>query len=85
MQRILILGAGTAGTMMANRLARILPAGWQVVLLDRDDVHVYQPGLLFLPFGAYREGEILKQRKALIDLRDLPGGLQGLIPGGKKN
>ena len=51
MKRIVILGAGTGGTMMANRLVRALPAdGWRVTVIDRDDLHVYQPGLLFLPF-----------------------------------
>ena len=69
MKRIVILGAGTAGTMMANRLARVLPDGWQIVLLDRDDVHLYQPGLLFLPFGAYREGELVRPRGQLVDRR----------------
>ena len=69
MKRIAILGAGTAGTMMANRLVRALPADWQVLLLDRDDAHVYQPGLLFLPFGAYRESELVKPRTQLVDRR----------------
>ena len=69
MKRIVILGAGTAGTMMANRLARTLPQNWQVVLLDRDDVHLYQPGLLFLPFGAYRDSELVKPRTQLVDPR----------------
>jgi sulfide:quinone oxidoreductase len=69
MKRIVILGAGTAGTMMANRLVRVLPRGWQVVLLDRDDTHVYQPGLLFLPFGAYREEELTRPRTRLVDPR----------------
>jgi len=69
MKRIVILGAGTAGTMMANRLARTLPHNWQVVLLDRDDVHLYQPGLLFLPFGAYRDSELVKPRTQLVDPR----------------
>ena len=69
MKRIVILGAGTAGTMMANRLVRLLPDGWQVVLLDRDDSHVYQPGLLFLPFGAYREAELVRPRTQLVDRR----------------
>jgi len=69
MKRIVILGAGTAGTMMANRLARMLPVGWDVVLLDRDDAHVYQPGLLFLPFGAYREDELVRPRTQLVDSR----------------
>jgi sulfide:quinone oxidoreductase len=69
MKRIVILGAGTAGTMMANRLVRVLPRGWQIVLLDRDDDHVYQPGLLFLPFGGYREDELVRSRKRLVDPR----------------
>jgi sulfide:quinone oxidoreductase len=69
MKRIVILGAGTAGTMMANRLARTLPGGWDVVLVDRDDTHVYQPGLLFLPFGAYRETELVRPRTQLVDPR----------------
>ena len=70
MKRILILGAGTAGTMMANRLARALPEReWRITVVDRDDVHVYQPGLLFLPFGTYREDELLKPRRRLIDSR----------------
>ncbi|HEU4731124.1 MAG TPA: FAD/NAD(P)-binding oxidoreductase [Kofleriaceae bacterium] len=69
MKRIAILGAGTAGTMMANRLVRALPGDWQVVLLDRDDAHVYQPGLLFLPFGAYRETELVRPRTQLVDRR----------------
>jgi sulfide:quinone oxidoreductase len=69
MKRIVILGAGTAGTMMANRLVRALPDGWQVVLLDRDDAHLYQPGLLLLPFGAYREAELVRPRRTLVDPR----------------
>jgi len=70
MKRIVILGAGTAGTMMANKLSRALPEGqWHITVVDRDDVHVYQPGLLFLPFGGYREDEILKPRTRLLDRR----------------
>lgn len=69
MKRILILGGGTGGTMMANRLVRSVPDGWTITVVDRDDVHVYQPGLLFVPFGSYRREEILKTRRALFDPR----------------
>jgi len=68
MKRILILGAGTAGTMMANKLARALP-DWRVTVVDRDDLHLYQPGLLFLPFGSYREDELIRPRRKLLDAR----------------
>ncbi|MBX7191493.1 MAG: NAD(P)/FAD-dependent oxidoreductase [Sandaracinaceae bacterium] len=67
MKRIVILGGGTGGTMMANRLVRALPDGWKVIVVDRDDVHVYQPGLLFLPFGTYRREEMTKTRRTLLD------------------
>jgi len=62
MKNLVILGAGTAGTMMANKLAQRLPSGWSLTVVDRDDVHVYQPGLLFLPFGSYEAKDILKPR-----------------------
>lgn len=70
MRRILILGAGTAGTLMANKLVALLPEQeWRVTALDRDDLHIYQPGLLLLPFGVYREGELVRPRRRLFDRR----------------
>lgn len=73
MKKLIILGAGTAGTMMANHLARRLPDGWGITIIDRDDVHIYQPGLLFLPFGGYRPEELVKSRRRFmpegVDLR----------------
>ena len=70
MKRVLILGGGTAGTIMANRLVRALPGdGWRVTVVDRDDIHLYQPGLLFLPFGEYRAEDIVRRRKHLLDAR----------------
>lgn len=68
MRNLVILGAGTAGTMMANRMAGVLsPSEWTITIIDRDDVHLYQPGLLFLPFGGYREEEIVRPRRSLLD------------------
>ena len=52
MKRIVILGGGTGGTLVANRLRRAFdPQTAEIVVVDRDDRHVYQPGLLFVPFG----------------------------------
>jgi sulfide:quinone oxidoreductase len=62
MNKLVILGAGTAGTMMANKLAQRLDTDWTITVVDKDDVHVYQPGLLLLPFGKYEEQDILKPR-----------------------
>jgi sulfide:quinone oxidoreductase len=66
--RIAILGAGTAGTIMANRLARmyrreIADGRARITVVDQDDRHVYQPGLLLLPFGMYTKDEVSKPRR----------------------
>lgn len=67
MKRIVILGAGTAGTMMANKLLKALPADqWRITVIDRDDRHLYQPGLLFLPFGQYRAEDLVRSRRSLL-------------------
>jgi sulfide:quinone oxidoreductase len=60
-KHLLILGGGTAGTMMANHLRRRLSASdWKMTVVDRSDRHLYQPGLLFLPFGDYTEDQIIR-------------------------
>jgi hypothetical protein len=70
MKRALILGGGTAGTIMANKLVEALgPHGWQVTAVDRDDVHIYQPGLLFIPFGMYTAEEVVRPRTRYFDPR----------------
>ncbi len=66
-KQVLILGAGTAGTTLANRLARAAPRGWKIAIVDRDDVHIYQPGLLFIPFGIYQPNEIVRPRMDFLD------------------
>ena len=63
---VLILGAGTAGTMAAAGLRKRLPAGNRITVVDTDDVHVYQPGLLLLPFGVYEERQIVRSRRAVL-------------------
>jgi sulfide:quinone oxidoreductase len=67
MKTLLILGAGTAGTMMANRLRKRLTAEeWKVAIVDEDPVHYYQPGFLFLPFGIFSEADVVKPRRHFI-------------------
>jgi sulfide:quinone oxidoreductase len=54
MKRVIILGAGTAGTMMANHLHNKLDKkDWEVIIIDERKNHYYQPGFLFLPFDLY--------------------------------
>lgn len=63
MKNILILGAGTAGTMMANKLQKTLNhTEWQITIVDRDELHYYQPGFLFIPFGIYQPEDVIKPK-----------------------
>ena len=64
MKTILILGAGTAGTSLANKLVKKLDTQeWKIIVVDRDKNHYYQPGFLFVPFGVYQPDGVVKPKK----------------------
>jgi sulfide:quinone oxidoreductase len=63
-KRIVVIGGGTGGTMAANRLRRRFAADEaEIHVVDRDNRHVYQPGLLFVPFGLATLDEIVRPRR----------------------
>ncbi len=67
MKKLLILGAGTAGTMMANHLRPKLNKNeWDITIIDQYETHYYQPGFLFLPFDTYTEDQVKKVGKKFI-------------------
>jgi sulfide:quinone oxidoreductase len=67
MKRLLVLGAGTAGTMVVNKLRPHLDESeWKITIVDQEATHYYQPGYLFVPFGGYRPEEIVKPKKQFI-------------------
>lgn len=67
MKRLVILGGGTAGTMIANKLRNRLHRNeWSITVVDRDDAHHYQPGYLFVPFGGYTRDQVVRSRHAFI-------------------
>ncbi len=67
MKKLVILGAGTAGTMVANKLNRLLDKhDWKITVVDQDETHYYQPGFLFVPFGIYDENDVIKPRENFI-------------------
>jgi sulfide:quinone oxidoreductase len=67
MKRLLILGAGTAGTMVAKKLSHVLGRDeWKITIVDQSETHYYQPGFLFIPFGIYGENDVIKPRRDFI-------------------
>ncbi|WKZ61180.1 MAG: FAD/NAD(P)-binding oxidoreductase [Cyclobacteriaceae bacterium] len=67
MKNILILGAGTAGTMMANKLYKNLNKDlWRITIIDKDEAHYYQPGFLFIPFGIYKPEDVVKPKRKFL-------------------
>ena len=61
--RVVILGGGTGGTLAANRLRRATSVDEvEIVVVDQDNAHVYQPGLLFMPFGLADSQDIVRRR-----------------------
>jgi len=67
MKQLLILGAGTSGTMMANHLVKKLNKNeWKISIVDQYKTHYYQPGFLFLPFDTYTEEQVKKKGKKFI-------------------
>ena len=64
-KRLVILGSGTGGTLLSNRLRRRFGENeLRIDVVDRDDVHVYQPGLLFVPFGLAAPERLVRSRRA---------------------
>lgn len=73
MSRILILGGGTGGTLLANLLARSIGERATITVVSSNVQHYYQPGWLYVPFGqqdprslSRPERELLNDKVALI-------------------
>jgi len=62
MEKIVIIGSGTGGTLTANRLLREYGDQAEIVVIDGEGDHVYQPGLLFVPFGMANPQDIVRPR-----------------------
>jgi sulfide:quinone oxidoreductase len=67
MKTLLILGAGTAGTMVANKMSELLDLDeWKIIIVDENENHYYQPGFLFIPFGIYTRSDVVKPKRVFI-------------------
>jgi sulfide:quinone oxidoreductase len=67
MRKIVILGSGAGGTMVAANLRKELDEGeWQITLIDKDEQHHFQSGYLFIPFGIYSKDDVLKPKRDFV-------------------
>jgi sulfide:quinone oxidoreductase len=67
MKKLIILGAGTGGTIMANKLRKVLDRSeWEMIIIDEEKNHYYQPGFLFIPFGIYTKQDVIKPKADFI-------------------
>ncbi len=67
MKKIVILGAGTAGTMAANHLVRLMDLNqWEITVVDEDPIHYYQAGYIFVPFGMASADRLMKPKQKYI-------------------
>lgn len=70
--RILIVGGGMGGTILANNLSRRLSAELRngkvkLNMLSASDKHMYQPGLLYTAFGRITPDELYRDQASLLE------------------
>jgi sulfide:quinone oxidoreductase len=82
-RQLLVLGAGTAGTTLVNKMRRLLPDDeWAITIVDPSAEHHYQPGYLFIPFGKYTPNEVARPRSDSIpeDVRWIKAAVDHIDP-----
>jgi sulfide:quinone oxidoreductase len=70
--KVLVVGGGTGGTIVANNLARrmapeIRTHKAKITMLSASDQHMYQPGLLYVAFGQMMPDELYRDQKSLLE------------------
>ncbi len=70
--KILIVGGGMGGTILANNLARRLHEELhggkaQITMLSASDRHMYQPGLLYVALGRMMPQELYRDQRGLLE------------------
>ncbi|GEM85779.1 NAD(P)/FAD-dependent oxidoreductase [Meiothermus granaticius] len=67
--KILVLGGGTGGTLIANLLAKKLQDRAEITLVSALSRHLYQPGWLYVPFGWQDPRTLSRSLRSLLNKR----------------
>ncbi len=65
-KKVVVLGGGVGGTMVANALAKELKKEAEVTIVDEDGKHVYQPGFVYVSFGKMKPHKVVKDERKLL-------------------
>ena len=63
--KIVIVGGGAGGIMAAARMRKAAPNA-EIVVIAPNDIHIYQPGQVFMAAGLYTEDDIKKPNSDLM-------------------
>jgi len=74
MQRIVVLGGGVGGTLVANLLVRKLKSeidrgDASVTVVDEKGEHIYQPGYMYIAMGNEKPERLKRPERSLLDRR----------------
>lgn len=74
MHRVLVLGGGVGGTLVANLISRKLKpeidrGDASVTVVDESGEHIYQPGYMYIAMGSERPERLKRPERSLLDDR----------------
>ncbi len=66
-KHIVIVGGGTGGIVLANRLREKLPAVHRITIIERSETHAFPPSFLWLMVGQRRRAAITTPLRRLLE------------------
>lgn len=69
MKRVVILGGGVGGTVVANVLAKKAGKKAEITVVDKTGKHVYQPGFVYIAFDKQKPRKLVREERKLLRRR----------------